>query len=77
MDAPEARLNKYRGRYAEAEGRYGPKPNVYAAVEEYCRIAQHASIQPYELAIRCASSHTSSRNFDDGDFHFSFGARAN
>ena len=49
---PEARLNKYRGRYAEAESRYGPKPNVRAAVEGYCDIAQQAGMEPYELAIR-------------------------
>jgi len=54
--APEARLRKYRGRYAEAESRYGPKANVHAAVEEYCRIAHEAGIQPYELALRCTNT---------------------
>ncbi|KAI8476768.1 MAG: Aldo/keto reductase [Monoraphidium minutum] len=49
---PEARLNKYRGRYAEAESRYGPRPNVVAAVDAYCGIAQRFGIAPAELALR-------------------------
>ena len=49
---PEARLNKYKGRYAEAESRYGAKPNVHAAVEAYCRLAKDAGMMPFELAIR-------------------------
>ncbi len=30
-DRAPLRLNKYRGRYAEAESRYGPKPNMREA----------------------------------------------
>lgn len=48
----EARLNKYKGRYAEAESRYGPKPNVRPAVEAYVRLAQESGLLPLELAIR-------------------------
>lgn len=49
---PESRLVKYRGRYAEAESRYGPKPNVHAAVEAYVQLAQQAGLPPYEMALR-------------------------
>lgn len=48
-----ARLNKYKGRYAEAESRYGAKPNTVAAVEAYVALAAAAAISPTELAIRC------------------------
>ena len=48
---PAARLNRYRGRYAEAESRYGPKPNVREAVAAYCALAAEAGISPTELAI--------------------------
>ena len=48
----EARLVKYKGRYAEAEQRYGPKSNVREAVAAYCRLAEQAGMLPYELAIR-------------------------
>ncbi|GAB4822478.1 hypothetical protein N2152v2_009524 [Parachlorella kessleri] len=54
---PEARLNKYRSRYAEAEARYGPKPNVREAVEAYVQLAAAAGIKPMELALRFVSSH--------------------
>ncbi|KAK9906488.1 hypothetical protein WJX75_002747 [Coccomyxa subellipsoidea] len=47
-----ARLNKYKGRYAEAESRYGAKPNTVAAVEAYVALAAAAAISPTELAIR-------------------------
>lgn len=47
-----ARLNKYKGRYAEAESRYGPKPNVYEAVKEYVNLARLYGISPTELSIR-------------------------
>lgn len=47
-----ARLVKYRGRYAEAESRYGPKPSLREAVSEYCKLAEQAGMEPYELAIR-------------------------
>lgn len=50
--SPESRLLKYKGRYAEAESRYGPKPNVHAALQAYCGLAQEAGIEPYELALR-------------------------
>jgi hypothetical protein len=48
----DARLNKYRGRYAEAESRYGPKPNTRAAVAAYVALASSAGMRPTELAIR-------------------------
>ena len=53
----EARLNKYKGRYAEAESRYGPRPNVTAAVQAYVSLAKECGISPTALALR---SHPSS-----------------
>ena len=50
----EARLNKYRGRYAEAESRYGAKANTVAAVRAYVQLAREAAMSPVELAIRCS-----------------------
>lgn len=49
---PEARLNRYRGRYAEAESRYGPKPNVRQAVEAYCGLAAEWGLSGASLALR-------------------------
>ncbi|GLC63420.1 hypothetical protein PLESTF_000034300 [Pleodorina starrii] len=49
---PAARLNRYRGRYAEAESRYGPKPNVREAVEAYAALASRAGMSPTHLALR-------------------------
>lgn len=54
---PESRLNKYKGRYAEAESRYGPKQNVVEAVTEYVKLAKAWSITPTELALRFVVSH--------------------
>ena len=48
----EARLNKYRGRYAEAESRYGNKSNTVQAVQEYVNLAHEAGMSPATLAIR-------------------------
>ncbi|BDA46087.1 Protein tas [Coccomyxa sp. Obi] len=53
-----ARLNKYKGRYAEAESRYGAKPNTVAAVQAYVALAHSAAMSPTELAIRFAMSNT-------------------
>ena len=52
----EARLNKYKGRYAEAESRYGPRPNVTAAVQAYVSLAQECGISPTALALRLHTS---------------------
>mmetsp|Transcript_14214 Transcript_14214/g.41381 ORF Transcript_14214/g.41381 Transcript_14214/m.41381 type:complete len:484 (-) Transcript_14214:91-1542(-) len=49
---PGARLNLYRGRYAEAESRYGPRPAVRSAVRRYCGVAARAGLSPLELAVR-------------------------
>ncbi|GIM12126.1 hypothetical protein Vretimale_15505, partial [Volvox reticuliferus] len=49
---PAARLNRYRGRYAEAESRYGPKPNVREAVAAYCALAAEAGLSPAQMALR-------------------------
>lgn len=49
---PEARLNRYKGRYAEAESRYGPRPNLQKAVKAYVALARKAGLSPVELAIR-------------------------
>lgn len=49
---PGARLNRYRGRYAEAEQRYGSKPNTLPAVAAYASLAQQAGLSPTELALR-------------------------
>ncbi|MEW5309584.1 MAG: hypothetical protein WDW38_001464 [Sanguina aurantia] len=54
---PGARLNKYKGRYAEAESRYGSRPPVRTAVKAYCRLAAGAGMSPTELAIRFVVSH--------------------
>jgi aryl-alcohol dehydrogenase-like predicted oxidoreductase len=48
----EARLNKYRGRYAEAESRYGNKPNTISAVRAYAHLATQAGMSPASLAVR-------------------------
>lgn len=42
----------YRGRYAEAESRYGLKPNTLAAVHAYVQLARGSGLSPTELAIR-------------------------
>ncbi|GLI69759.1 hypothetical protein VaNZ11_014439 [Volvox africanus] len=49
---PSARLNRYRGRYAEAESRYGPKSNVQEAVAAYCALAAEAGLSPVQMALR-------------------------
>lgn len=54
---PEARLNKYKGRYAEAESRYGPKPNVREAVAGYVAIATRWGCSPAALALRFVLAH--------------------
>lgn len=54
---PEARLNKYKQRYAEAESRYGPKPNVRDAIAAYVSLAGSLGMQPTELALRFVLSH--------------------
>lgn len=54
---PEARLVKFKGRYAEAESRYGPKPNVHHAVAAYVALAQECGMHPVSLAIRFVLSH--------------------
>ena len=48
----EKRLIKYRGRYAEAESRYGPKPNVASAIDAYVQLAGEHGMTPIELALR-------------------------
>ena len=53
----EARLNKYRGRYAEAESRYGNKSNTLPAVRAYVALAEEAGMSPTALAIRCNAAH--------------------
>jgi aryl-alcohol dehydrogenase-like predicted oxidoreductase len=54
---PEARLVKFKGRYAEAESRYGPKPNVYDAIAAYVKLAEKHHMSPVELALRFVMSH--------------------
>ncbi|GMH32887.1 hypothetical protein BSKO_00721 [Bryopsis sp. KO-2023] len=53
---PEARLNKYKNRYAEAESRYGPKPNVTEAIKAYSDLASHWEMSLLELATRFVSN---------------------
>lgn len=50
--AEDKRLIKYRGRYAEAESRYGPKPNVASALDAYVRLAREHGMEPVEMALR-------------------------
>lgn len=52
----EARLNKYRGRYAEAESRYGNKANTVPAIRRYIGLAEEAGMSPTALAIRCSTT---------------------
>lgn len=54
---PSARLNLYRGRYAEAESRYGPKPNVREAAAAYVDLATKWGMSGAEMAIRFAVGH--------------------
>mmetsp|Transcript_42154 Transcript_42154/g.109299 ORF Transcript_42154/g.109299 Transcript_42154/m.109299 type:complete len:265 (+) Transcript_42154:757-1551(+) len=54
---PGARLNRYKGRYAEAESRYGARPPVVEAVRKYCELAAQEGIAPAELAIRFVLQH--------------------
>ena len=49
---PTARLNRYKGRYAEGEGRYGPTPARGRAVLGYVKVARQHGIEPLELALR-------------------------
>jgi aryl-alcohol dehydrogenase-like predicted oxidoreductase len=53
----EARLNKYKGRYAEAESRYGPRYNVIRATQLYCKVAREAGMSPVQLALRFVLEH--------------------
>lgn len=53
----EARLVKFKGKYAEAESRYGPKPNVYSATKAYVHLAEKYGLAPVELAMRFVYSH--------------------
>lgn len=39
-------------RYAEAESRYGPKPNVHAAVAAYAQLAHQHGMSPTAMALR-------------------------
>jgi len=54
---PDARLNKYKGRYAEAESRYGPKPNVQEAVQAYVDVARRYGMSPVHMAVRFVLDH--------------------
>jgi len=49
-------LNKYKGRYAEAESRYGPKPNVKEAVAAYVALAAEHGMSPTAMALRYSMS---------------------
>ena len=55
--ASVCRLNRYRGRYAEAESRYGPKPNVREAVAAYAQLAAEWGLSPVHLALRFVLDH--------------------
>lgn len=50
---PEARLVKYRGRYAEAEARYAfGKPGLEEATRAYVSLARERGLTPSALALR-------------------------
>ncbi|CAM6106705.1 unnamed protein product [Calypogeia fissa] len=54
----DARLNLYKGRYAEAECRYNfSKPNLMPAVSAYIEIARKYGISPVALAIGFVLQH--------------------
>ena len=59
---PDARLIKFKGRYAEAESRYGPKPNVQDAVQAYVDLAEQFCMSPVELAVRFVLSNPQVRS---------------
>ena len=53
QDEQEYRLNKYKGRYAEAEMRYCPeRERVRLAVASYVRLARDLGRTPVELALQ-------------------------
>ena len=54
----EKRLIKYRGRYAEAESRYGPKSNVASAIDAYVRLAGEHGMTSIEMALRFVLSNS-------------------
>ena len=54
---PEARLNKYKGRYSEAESRYGSKPNVHVSISAYADVARRYGVSLTELALRFVLEH--------------------
>jgi aryl-alcohol dehydrogenase-like predicted oxidoreductase len=55
----DARLNLYKGRYAEAECRYDfSKPNLMPAVSAYVDIARKYGISPVALAIGFVLQHS-------------------
>lgn len=49
---PDARLNRYKERYAEEGKRYASTDRVSAAVDAYVRAASRAGIPASELALR-------------------------
>jgi len=49
---PDARLNKYKGRYAEGEARYAPTVPARAAAAAYAALAVRAGLSPAALALR-------------------------
>ncbi|GJP67996.1 hypothetical protein CLOP_g24752 [Closterium sp. NIES-67] len=55
---PSWRLVKYRGRYAEAEGRYPvDNPRVATAVRAYAEVARQFQLSPVQLAISFVLAH--------------------
>lgn len=55
---PSSRLNKYRGRYSEAESRYPlENPRVRGAVLDYVKIAEKYGISPSVLALSFVTQH--------------------
>ena len=54
---PGARLNRYRGRYAEAEGRYAMRPPVKSALAAYGDLATASGVSLLELSIRFCVGH--------------------
>ena len=53
LAGPRARLNKFRGRYAEAEMRYAfDKPGLREAAQDYVSLAAELGMTPAALALR-------------------------
>lgn len=52
VDHADRRMVRYRRRYAEAESRYGPRPNVVRALARYQEVADECGLSLAEMSLR-------------------------